>query len=50
MDLLTLPLYEALVVIAKVTFIFCWAIMLLTIAIRIILRSIMDELVVHEEE
>lgn len=50
MNLLTLPPFEALVVIGKMTFIFAWGVVLLGFAIRIILRSIMDELVVHEEE
>lgn len=49
MNLLTLPPYEALVLIAKMTLIFCWGVILLGFAVRVILRSIMDELFKHKE-
>ncbi len=50
MDLLTLPLQEAIVLIAKITVIFCWGVVMLGFAIRVILSSIMAELLDPHEE
>lgn len=50
MDLLSLPLLEAAALIAKMTVIFFWGIVMLGFAIRIILRSIMDELLDSRKE
>ena len=50
MNLLTLPLLEAFILLVKMTIIFCWGIVMLGFAIRIILGSIMDEIYGNKEE
>lgn len=49
MDLLSLPLLEAFILLVKVTVIFCWGVILIGIAIRVILGSIMDVVYPDEE-
>lgn len=50
MNLLTLPLLEAFILLVKLTVIFCWGVIMIGMAIRIILGSIMDELLDPREE
>ena len=50
MELLTLPLLDAFVLLVKMTVIFCWGIILIGMAIRVILGSIMAELLDPREE
>ncbi len=42
MHILTLPLGEAVILLAKMTVIICWGVIMLGFAIRVILSSIMD--------
>jgi hypothetical protein len=44
MNLLTLPLLEAFILLVKMTVIFCWGVIMIGMAIRVIFGSIMDEL------
>ena len=50
MNLLTLPFVEAMILLTKMTVIFCWGTIMLSVAVRIILRAIMDELRRVDEE
>jgi len=50
MNLLSLPLLEAFVLLAKMTVIFCWGVVMLGFAIRVILKSVMDEIYGNEEQ
>lgn len=50
MNLLLLPPLEAFILLVKMTVIFCWGVIMIGIAIRIILGSIMDELLDSREE
>jgi len=49
-DLLTLPLGEAIILLAKMTVIIFWMIIMLGFAIRIILSSIMDGIAVAKHK
>ncbi len=50
MNLLTLPLGEALILLAKITVIIFWGVIMIGFAIRAILGSIMAELLDPHEE
>ena len=50
MNLLSLPLLEAFILMVKMTIIFCWGVIMIGFAIRVILGSIMDEIYANEEE
>jgi hypothetical protein len=50
MNLLSLPLLEAFILLVKMTVIFCWGVIMIGIAIRVILGSIMDEIYGKEED
>lgn len=50
MNLLSLPFVEAVFLLVKITVVFCWGVIMLSFAIRIILRSITDEIYAKEEE
>jgi hypothetical protein len=50
MNLLTLPLLEAFILLVKMTVIFCWGVILVGIAVRVILGSIMDVLLDPRED
>jgi len=50
MNLLSLPLLEAFVLLAKMTVIFCWGVVMLGFAIRVIVKSIMDEIYDHDDK
>jgi len=51
MDLLTLPLLEAFILLVKMTVIFCWGVIMIGMAVRVIVGSIMEELLdPHEKE
>ena len=50
MNLLTLPLQEAVVLLAKLTFIIVWGVIMFGFTIRVILGSIMSELLDPHEE
>ena len=44
MNLLTVPLLEALILIAKMTVIICWGVIMIGFAIRVLLGCIIDEI------
>jgi len=50
MNLLFLPLGEAVVLIAKMTVIFCWGVIMIGFAIRVILGSILDVINPREDK
>jgi hypothetical protein len=50
MNLLTLPLLEAFILLVKLTVIFCWGVIMLGIAVRVILGALMAELLDPHEE
>jgi len=50
MELLTLPLLDAFILLVKMTVIFCWGVIMIGMAIRVILGSIMAELLDPREE